>query len=121
MSEDRSLIGINVLVTRVAGLQRADLERWIAHEWVRPELGGEEQDRGVYLFREIDVARVRLILELRDEMRIDEEALPLVLSLLDQLYDQRRRMRALSEALEAVAPEDVRRALAQHLAKREAE
>jgi hypothetical protein len=39
---------------------------------------------GHYEFREIDVARVRLIQELRNELQINEAALPIVLSLLDQ-------------------------------------
>jgi chaperone modulatory protein CbpM len=105
------MINIEILVTQMSGLQRQDLERWISNEWVRPD-----GSTGNYLFREIDVARVRLIQELRDEMRVNEEALPVVLSLLDQLYDQRRRMRELSDALRRIAPDDLCRKLARHLA-----
>ncbi len=105
------MIGIEVLVTQLSGLQRQDLERWIRNEWVRPD--GRD---GNYAFGEIDVARVRLIQELRDEMQVNEDALPVVLSLLDQLYDQRRRMRELGAALLRTAPEDLRRTLARHLA-----
>jgi chaperone modulatory protein CbpM len=104
------MIGIEVLITQFSGLDRADLERWIARAWVRPE-----GDPGHYVFREIDVARVRLIRELRDDLQVNEEALPVVLSLLDQLYDQRRRMRELSAALDLHAPEEIRRLLARHL------
>lgn len=50
-------------------------------------------------------------------MRIDEEALPVVLSLLDQLYDQRRPMRELGAALQLVAPDELRLSLARHLAR----
>lgn len=101
------MISIDVLVTRHAGLRRPDLERWIANQWVRPD-GGP----GNYLFREIDVARVVLIQELRDDLQIDEEALPVVLSLMDQVYDLRRRLRDISVALERRASDDVRRKLA---------
>jgi chaperone modulatory protein CbpM len=104
------MISIEILVTQLSGLQRPDLERWISNEWVRPD-----GHAGSYAFREIDVARVRLIQELRDEMRINEEALPVVLSLLDQLYDQRRRMRELGDALCRIASEDLRQTLARHL------
>ncbi len=104
------MITIDILVTQLTGLQRQDLERWIANEWVRPD----DRD-GNYVFGEIDVARVRLIQELRDEMQVNEEALPVVLSLLDQLYDQRRRMRELCDALRRTAPDEVRQALARHL------
>ena len=60
---------------------------------VRPD-----KSAGGYTFREIDVARARLILEMRDEMEISEDALPVVLLLLDQLYDLRRQMRDLNNA-----------------------
>ncbi len=43
-------------------------------------------------------------------------SLPIVLSLLDQLYEVRRRMRELGDALGQTAPEDVRHAVARHLA-----
>lgn len=86
------MIGIARVVTQIHGLRIDDLERWIAQEWVRPD-GAE----GHYMFREIDIARVRLIRQLRDEMDIDEQALPVVLSLLDQLYDLRRRLAKLGD------------------------
>jgi chaperone modulatory protein CbpM len=104
------MISIDVLVTQFSGLRREDLEQWIQNDWVRPD-----DEAGTFFFREIDVARVRLILELRDELQVNEEALPVVLSLLDQLYDQRRRMRALSDALRRVVPEDVRQSLMRYV------
>jgi len=104
---------IDILVTQLSGLQRQDLERWIANQWVRPDRAADD-----YVFGEIDVARVRLILELRDDLQVNEEALPVVLSLLDQLYEQRRRMRELCEALRRTAPDEVRRTLARHLETR---
>ena len=87
------MIDIELLVAQVSGLRRQDLEHWIDNRWVRPD-----GPPGRYSFQEIDVARVRLIRELRYEMEVDEHALPIVLSLLDQLYDLRRRIRELSEA-----------------------
>ncbi|CCG40478.1 chaperone modulator CbpM [Magnetospirillum molischianum] len=104
------MIGIEVVVGQLSGLTRQDLERWISNQWVRPDI-----DDGTYVFREIDFARVRLIQELRDELLVNEEALPVVLLLLDQLYDQRRKMRELCDALRRTAPDDLRRKLAQHL------
>jgi chaperone modulatory protein CbpM len=70
------------------GLVLPDLERWIANDWVRPD-----RPEGEYAFRDIDVARIRLIQDLRDNLEVNEAALPVVLLLLDQLYDLRRRMR----------------------------
>jgi len=113
MSENGPMIGIEVVVRRVSGLKRPDLERWIDNAWVRPDgLAGH------YEFREIDVARVQLIKELRDEMEVNERALPVVLSLLDQLYDMRRRMRAFGDALCYTAPIEVRQDLAAQLGMR---
>ena len=111
--EGAAMITIDVLVAQVSGLSRDDLERWISNEWVRPD-----RQAGGYVFREIDVARVRLIREMRDEMEVNEAALPVVLSLLDQLYDLRRHMRDFHEAFTRAAPEDVRRKVAEHLAGR---
>ena len=92
------MISIEILVNQMSGLQRQDVERWIAYEWVRPD-----SDGGHYVFQDIDVARVRLIWTLRDDMSVNEEALPVVLSLLDQLYDLRRRLRDLGETLNRTA------------------
>lgn len=105
------MTSIETLLAQLPGLRIQDLERWILNAWVRPE-----RDAGRYSFHEIDVARVRLICELRDEMNINEDALPVVLSLLDQLYDTRRRMKELIEALRKVAPEEVLQILADQLA-----
>jgi chaperone modulatory protein CbpM len=49
-------------------------------------------------------------------MEINEDALPVVLLLLDQLYDLRRQMRDLNNAFMQVVPGDVRQDLAAHLA-----
>ena len=95
-----------------AGLRPGELEHWIAEQWVRPQRRG-----GEVLFDEIDVARVRLLVELRDELHVDEEALPLVLSLMDQLYAARRRMRLLCDAIEG-AGQDFRDTVAAELRRR---
>ena len=104
------MIGIEVLVARLPGLHRQDLERWISAGLVRPDSAA-----GGYAFREIDIARVRLICELRDDLEVEEGTLPLVLSLLDQLYDLRRRMRRLRDALDQTVTEDIRRDLMRRL------
>jgi chaperone modulatory protein CbpM len=81
-------------VCETVSVRPADLQRWIGRAWVRPlELAGE------FRFEDIDVARVRLIVTLRDEMRVEEDTLPVVLSLLDQLHDARREAAALRQLL----------------------
>ena len=107
------MISIDALVALCASLERPVLERWIAEDWVRPD-----RRDGDYAFGDIDVARVRLILELRDQLDVNESALPVVLSLLDQLYDLRRQIRALGDVFVRVAPGEVQRSLASELARR---
>jgi chaperone modulatory protein CbpM len=104
------MITVETLVLEIRGLRRQDLDRWISNAWVRPD-GAP----GKYLFREIDVARIRLIMELREHLEIEEPALPTVLSLLDQLYDMRRRLHGLNAALEATVPEEIRERLLEKL------
>jgi len=107
------MTSLQAVLARLPGLQVQDLERWIHNEWVRPG-----RDVGQYSFHEIDVARIRLIQELRDEMNVNEEAVPVVLSLLDQIYDMRRLMRDLSDALQRAAPDEVMEILADQLTRR---
>ncbi len=93
------MITLEMLPQTVSGLRLEDVSRWIELAWVRPD-----GPPGGWLFRDIDVARVRLIVELRYELNVDEDALPTVLSLMDQLYETRRQVRALRHALDEVPP-----------------
>lgn len=103
------MIAFEELLDRFVGLDRHELARWVENRWVLPERGDQ-----TWIFHEIDVARVELILEVRREFAIDDEVLSLVLGLLDQVYDLRRQLRRLCDALAAQPPETqaaVRRAL----------
>lgn len=93
----------------IGGLEAAELERWIGESWVLPVREG-----GAYVFHEVDVARVRLIVDLKRDLAIDEEAMPVVLGLLDQLYALRRRLKAMTAALDAL-PDELREAIAKRL------
>ncbi len=97
------------LLLRLEGLDAAELRLWIERRWLLPERAEK-----AYLFREVDVARAELIYEMRREFALDEEALDLVLSLLDQLYGLRRALKRLSDALET-QPAEVRQAIAEAL------
>jgi chaperone modulatory protein CbpM len=87
-------------VCRMYAIEVREVERWIGEAWVLP--GGSA---GAYVFEEVDVARVRLIVELRRDLAIDDAAMPVVLHLLDQLYALRRRIKAVSAALDELPPE----------------
>jgi chaperone modulatory protein CbpM len=105
------MIRFEELLTRVRGLERRELARWVEESWVLPE----RQDE-TWVFHEVDIARVELILDMRREFAVDDEAMPLVLSLLDQIYSLRRQMRRLLDALESQPPE-IRDAIRQALPK----
>ena len=90
------MMRIDDLVERIAALQRSDLEAWIGEGLVSPQ-----QEAGALLFSDMECARIRLICTLRYELEIDAEALPVVLSLVDQLYDTRQRLLSLSAAVAA--------------------
>jgi chaperone modulatory protein CbpM len=106
------MTGFDDLVRRVAGLDSVELARWVENRWILPEREGES-----FLFREVDVARVELILEIRRDYAIDDDATALVLGLLDQVYSLRRQMRRLCDALEA-QPSEVQDAVRKALPPR---
>lgn len=93
------------VVALFSDLPETELQSWVERGWVRPE--GTEPD---WVFQEIDVARVRLIHDFRHAMAIPEETLPLVLSLLDQVYTLRGQLRAIARAVEG-QPDPVRAAI----------
>jgi chaperone modulatory protein CbpM len=99
------MIAFEELVCRFEGLDRHELVHWVENRWVLPE---RQQD--TWIFHEVDVARVELILEIRKEFGIEDDALALVLSLLDQVYDLRRQLGRLCDAL-AAQPSDTREAV----------
>lgn len=104
------MIGEKELVGMIDSLEADALQRWIDHGWVLPQ---RHDDR--VRFDELDVARVRLICELHYELRIEEDSMSVVLSLMDQLYQARRSLRLLMSAVEA-QPEEIRARIATHLA-----
>ena len=90
------MISLDDLVEVISALQRSDLEAWIREELVAPR-----HEAGTQLFGDMECARVRLICTLRYELEIDAETLPVVLSLVDQLYDTRQRLLSLTAAVAA--------------------
>ena len=94
------------LIEAIGSLEADALHRWIDLGWVLPHRDGESLS-----FDATDVARVRLICELHYELRIEEDSLSVVLSLMDQLYEVRRHLNALLTAVDA-QPEHVRTGIA---------
>ena len=90
------MMNIDELVAAISALRRSDLEFWIREELVTPQ-----QDAETLRFTEMECARVDLICTLHYDIEIDTDTLPVVLSLIDQLYDTRQRLLSLSAAVAA--------------------
>jgi len=100
---------ITTVTALFADLSQVELTTWVERGWVVPDT-----EQGVVEFREIDVARVRLIHDLRHCMDVGEDAMPLVLSLLDQVYELRGRLNVILRTL-ATQPQDVQKAVLEAL------
>lgn len=87
---------VEEIVEQIALLHRSDLDAWIKEDLISPE-----GDVGSPVFSEMECARIRLISTLRYELEIEEDALPVVMSLVDQLYQTRRQLLQLSAAVAA--------------------
>lgn len=94
-------------------ISSAQLTVLVERHWLRPRHEGNG-----FVFSEADVARLELICDLREDLALDDEAMPVVLSLLDTVYALRRRLRVLAEAI-ADLPPDARYLLQDELRKRE--
>ena len=74
-----------------AHLDRATLEVWIREEWICPARAAEER-----AFTKVDLARARLIRDLKHNMGVNDAGLDVILHLIDQMHGLRK---ALAEAL----------------------
>ena len=99
------MMQLTAVVALFPDLPAAELTGWIERGWVRPE--SAEND---WVFYEIEVARVRLIHDLRRDMEVGEDTMSLVLSLLDQVYELRSQLRSVLRAVET-QPDSVRQAI----------
>jgi chaperone modulatory protein CbpM len=70
------------------------LEVWISQGWVVPEV--TDQGRS---FRNADIARGRLILDLSKAMGVNEPGVDVVMDLVDQLHSLRATLRDLTDAV----------------------
>jgi chaperone modulatory protein CbpM len=94
------------LYVLVEGLTSAELEICVSAGWIVPG----EVPPGERRFQDIDVARLKLIHELRVDLGVGDEAVPVVLNLLDQVHALRYQLHCLSEVL-ADQPDEVRSAI----------
>ncbi|MCB1365058.1 MAG: hypothetical protein KDK02_13115 [Rhodobacteraceae bacterium] len=88
------------LVAAVPRLTRTRLLAFVEAELIVPV----RSDRGP-VYRQIDRARAELACDLAEDFDLHEDALGMVLSLLDQLHGVRAELRAVLGALESERPE----------------
>lgn len=100
------------IVATVTRLTRSQLVKFIEGDLVRPERSG-----GYYVFRRIDIARLELLCDLSLDLDLDDTALGIVISLIDQLHATRRDLAAMARALDAV-PADLRGRLLSEMKRR---
>lgn len=84
------------VVSRVDRVNVKELRVWVRAGWVRPAHG----ENGP-VFDEVDIARIRLLCELKKDMNLSTDTFAIILPLLDRLHQTRRELRALTEVLGA--------------------
>ena len=77
-----------------AGLDVQTLEVWVEQQWLIPA----ETSAGASFF-DRDVARARLVQNLRGDLGINDEGIGVILHLLDQLHGLRSAMAMLHEGV----------------------
>lgn len=100
------------VVSRVERLSLRELRVWVREGWVRPA----HSEKGP-IFDDLDVARLRLLCDLRKDMALPNDVLPTVLTLIDHLHRTRRDLRLLADAIDA-QPASVREAIAAAIQQR---
>ena len=89
------------VVATVTRLTHTQLVRFIDGALVKPQ-----REEGVYVFWPVDISRLELLCDLSIDMEMDDVALGIVISLLDQLHAARKDLADLASAID-VLPTDL--------------
>lgn len=104
-------ITFEALVSAVPGLSRRRLQRYVEAGIIIPvQRPDREADIEAMVFRPVDEARLMLACELADQFELQDEALGLMLDLVDRMHGLRAELHALMEAV-AAQPTETRRAI----------
>ena len=74
-------------VIHTCGVNPEIILHYVEEDWIHPA----DKEHG--LFDDEDVARIELICELKEEFNVNEEAIPIILHLLDQINLLHRRLK----------------------------
>ena len=96
-----------------ARLESAALQAWIEAGWLLPRREGDKQH-----FSEVDLARCHLIRDLKHDLGVNDEGIPVILDLIDQMHGLRRTLRTLLSTIDAQSDATRRRLLADISANR---
>lgn len=77
-------------------VNKVTIMTYIDLNWVRPVYEGD-----TYYFEDIDIARIELIHHLKDDMMMENSAMDIILSLLDQLYETRDQLNKVCLAIKS--------------------
>lgn len=96
-------------IVTLIGCRTPDLEMWIAEQWVRPV-----RDEGGWIFGEADLARAQLVRDLVEDLAVESETVPVVLSLIDQNHALRRQLQEVLDAIGGL-PDETRQEIMRRL------
>ena len=100
------------VVAHIERLTLHELRIWVREGWVRPAQGAHG-----LVFDDLDVARIRLLCDLCKDMALPNEAMPVVLTLIDNLHRTRRELRQVTEVVDE-QPNAIRKAITRTLRQR---
>lgn len=78
-----------------SGLEVQMLDFWLEQQWLVPE-----QTSGGMNFSDMDVARARLIRDLKVDFGVNDEGVDVILHLMDQLHSLRRVLAQLGKDIQ---------------------
>ncbi|MFT7508294.1 MAG: chaperone modulatory protein CbpM [Sulfitobacter sp.] len=88
------------IITTVTRLTRSQLVQFVEFDLVKPL-----REESGFVFRRIDIARLELLCDLSQDLDLDETALGIVISLIDQLHAARQDLAAVARAVDALPAE----------------
>ena len=78
-----------------SGIEVSTLEFWIEQEWLVPGTAAKGAR-----FTDIDIARVRLILELKNDLGANDQGIGMILHLMDQLHGMRQTLARMRDEMQ---------------------
>lgn len=88
----------------IPDLTRDELVEFVESGWLKPKEEGQAAS-GRFVFLKVDVARAQFITDLRHSMRVNDEAVPVILSLVEQVHTLRSDLDTLAKCIQTQGPD----------------